>query len=226
MLQNRKLIELSHTIEPSSPTWYGGTAFTAPLVYDYTSCTTQTKFRVQELILHAGTGTHVDAPGHCIPGGRTVEQLWLDELVAPCIVIDVTTEAKPDSLISLEAVQTFERTHKAVIAGSIVFFKTGWSCWWNDPSLYRNELNFPAIEGAAAQYLIDHGALAIGIDTLGPDRPGDHYPVHEIVLSADCYLIENVANLEQLPPTGAMAMVMPIPLAGATEAPARILGLL
>jgi kynurenine formamidase len=223
---HKKIIELSHVIHPSSPVWDGGTTVTMPLVCDYDDCTTTSKVRVHELVFKSGAGTHVDAPAHFIRGGRTIDQLRLDELVAPCIVIDVHANITENSVISLGHVQAFEVTHKPTFAGSIAFFRTDWSTKWTEPERYRNDLKFPTLHEAAAQYLINQGVLAIGIDTLSPDAPGDWFAVHEIVLGADRYLIENVTNLDQMPPTGATVMVMPIPVAGATESPARIIGLI
>ena len=270
MFHHKKFIELSHVLTPTSPTWEGVAAFTSSLACDYESCTTTTKFRVQKLCLHAGVGTHIDAPAHCIPGGRTVEMLSLRELIAPCLVIDVSAQPGPTSLVSVETVQQFEELYQAkftahvlrdaafscssgraekerlspahpgqdrrsvlkdvsdnknLFTDSIVLFKTNWSRKWSQPEQYRNDLQFPAISGEAAQYLVDRGALAIGIDTLSPDRPGNQFPTHDVVLGANRYLIENLTNLDRLPPIGATLMVMPLALAGATEAPARVIGI-
>lgn len=270
MLHHKKFIELSHVLTATSPTWEGVPAFSSSLACDYESSTTTTKFRVQKLCLHAGVGTHIDAPAHCIPGGRTVEMLTLSELISPCLVIDVSAQAGPTSLVSLETVLQFEDQYQAkftahalreaafscssarvengrlspahsergrrsaskdvsdnknLFTDSIVLFKTNWSRKWSEPKQYRNDLQFPAISGEAAQYLVDRGVLAIGIDTLSPDRPGNQFPTHDIVLGANSYLIENLANLDQLPPVGATLMVMPLTLIGATESPARTIGI-
>jgi len=40
-----------------------------------------------------GTGTHLDAPIHFAEGRLTADQIPLSRLVAPAVVIDVTTEA-------------------------------------------------------------------------------------------------------------------------------------
>jgi hypothetical protein len=43
--------------------------------------------------MHAGIGTHIDAPAHCIPGAKTVDELYLNDLIAPCVVIDISKQA-------------------------------------------------------------------------------------------------------------------------------------
>ena len=40
-------------------------------------------------------GTHVDAPYHFAKHGKTVEQLRLKDLIAPCFVIDVRSKCYP-----------------------------------------------------------------------------------------------------------------------------------
>lgn len=68
--------------------------------------------------------------------------------------------------------------------------------------------------------------MGLGIDTLSPDRPNEGYPVHRTLLSAGKYIIENIANSEQLPPTGSFVLALPLKIRQATEAPMRLIGLL
>lgn len=65
---------------------------------------------------------------------------------------------------------------------------------------------------------------AIGIDTLSPNRPEDSFKVHKTFLGAGKIIIENVANLDSMPPTGSFVMVLPIKIKDGTEAPVRIVG--
>ena len=63
------------------------------------------------------------------------------------------------------------------------------------------------------------------MDTLSPDVPKNDFVVHELMLGAGKYIIENVANAEKLPPVHSYVMSIPIKLAGVTEAPIRLIGL-
>ncbi len=127
-------------------------------------------------------------------------------------------------MITLEHVKAFEAKHGCTFKNSIVFFNTGWHKRWNEPEKYRNNLQFPTIDEQAARYLAEKGIHGLGIDTLSPDRPGEHFHVHDIVLQADKFIIENVTNLDRMPAIGATVFVVPMPFAGTTEAPARIIG--
>jgi kynurenine formamidase len=104
--------------------------------------------------------------------------------------------------------------------------KTGWSKFWNEPSKYHNNHVFPSVSAAAAELLVERGVSAIGIDTLSPDRPEDGFKVHKAFLGADKIIIENIANLDSMPPTGSFCLVLPIKIKDATEAPVRLVGLI
>jgi kynurenine formamidase len=64
-----KLIDLTHVLDSTIPTWNGGCGFNHDVHIDYADCEAQDKFRVMKVKMHAGIGTHMDAPSHCIPGG-------------------------------------------------------------------------------------------------------------------------------------------------------------
>ena len=50
-------------------------------------------YSLTDLSLCAHNGTHLDAPSHFVPGGKTVEQISLDRLIGRCTVRD---GASPD----------------------------------------------------------------------------------------------------------------------------------
>lgn len=68
--------------------------------------------------------------------------------------------------------------------------------------------------------------MCVGIDTLSLDRPADGFPVHKLFLGNGKYIVENVANLANLPITGSCILALPIKVRGATEAPIRLIGLI
>ncbi|CAK0839919.1 unnamed protein product, partial [Prorocentrum cordatum] len=84
-------------------------------------------------------------------------------------------------------------------------------------------MHFPGLSPAAAAWLVEtRSIVGLGVDTLSPD-PGAStgFGVHHAVLGADRYILENL-NLDGLPARGATAVVAPLALAGAPEAPARV----
>ena len=220
------VIDLTHPISPDSPSWDASCGFQHKITLDYEQCTTTTPFRVQTIQMHAGIGTHMDAPAHCIPGGKTIEQLSLSELIAPCVVIDVSKEADASYVCESADIQSFERKYGTISRGSFVIIYTGWSRYWHQPKQYRNDLQFPSISKETALLLLEREVVGLGIDTFSADKADSDYPVHRALLGAGKYLVENIAYAEQLPAVGSYSMALPILTVGGTEAPIRLIGLI
>lgn len=221
-----KLIDLTHTLESSTPAWDDGCGFRHDMQIDYADCKDGVKFRVMGISMNAGIGTHIDAPSHCIEDGKYIHEYDVNDLCMPCVVIDVTDKCHPLYSVTLEDISDFESKFGSIAKGSCVLIKTGWSKYWSDPEKYRNQHVFPSISPEVATLLLERGVSALGIDTLSPDRPQDGFNVHQIFLSAGKILIENVANLNSMPTVGGFIMALPIKIKDGTEAPVRLIGLI
>jgi kynurenine formamidase len=221
-----KIIDLTHTLDETAPSWNGGCGFQSEIKCDYSDSTTDIKFRVQKLTLYAGIGTHIDAPAHCIPHGHTIDHLSLTHLIAPCVVIDVSGQAHDLYSLSSCEIDTFEKKHGSIEPGSFVLIRTGWDQYWSDAERYRNKHVFPSVSQEAAQAFVKRQIVGLGIDTLSPDRPQDGYGVHDVLLKAGKYIIENVANSDLLPPVGSFSVALPLKIKGGTESPLRFIAFL
>ncbi|ASQ45534.1 cyclase family protein [Legionella clemsonensis] len=219
------LVDLTHTLTASIPCWEGTCGFQHHNVHDY-EAGLDISFRVQRLDMDAGIGTHVDAPAHCIKGGKTIADLDLNKLLSPCIVIDVTGVANANYIVSPKDILAFEAAYSEITAGSFVIVRTGWDKYWGNPHKYRNNYNFPCIAAETAELLLQRKITGLGIDTLSPDRPDTGYPVHRMLLGAGKYIVENIANAKSLPAIGSYILVLPIKIKGGTEAPVRLIALL
>ena len=79
----------------------------------------------------------------------------------------------------------------------------------------------------SAALLLKRDVVSLGIDTLSLDHgPSTDFPTHVVMLGANKYLIENMANLDALPPTGATVVIGVLPVQDGTQAQARVLALL
>ncbi len=176
-------------------------------------------------------GTHVDAPNHF--GGRdrkAVDQLDAAQLVARAVVVEITemVKANADYRLSVADLERWEKRHGRIPAGSVVVARTGWSARWNDSEKYRNAdrsgtLHFPGFSPEAARWLVERGVAGLAIDTLSVDYgPSKDFPVHFTTQPAGIYHIENLANPEALPESGAILMVSPLKLAQGSGSPARV----
>jgi kynurenine formamidase len=221
-----KVIDLTHPLSKNSPSWGGGCGFTHEIELDYHNCKTGVKFRVQRIKMDAGIGTHIDAPAHCNPAGETVEELPMENLVVPCIVIDVSSKAHSDFKVEVSEIIEFEKRYGEISQNSFVIFYTGWDRYWNEPDKYHNNYKFPTIDAGCSAVLLERDIAGIGIDTLSPDRPSEGFPMHKAILGKGKYIVENIANCHLLPPVGSYSLALPIKTVGGTEAPIRLIALI
>ncbi len=229
VLDRFRAIDLTHPLHEGIPTWSGGCGFRLEIKLDYPQ-----GLRVQSVKSHAGVGTHIDAPTHFIKDSWNIADLPLENLIVPVSVLDISHKMAPDLLISISDIELFEKSNGQIPQHSLFLAYTGWSQFWNDPDRYRNpdetgKMHFPGFSEEAALFLLKRGIVGVGIDTLSPDGsingPGVRYPVHEVILGAKKYIIENVAHLDQMPPSGGYCIALPPRSCGATESAARLVGL-
>jgi kynurenine formamidase len=221
-----EIIDLTHTLTNQSPTWDGNCGFNHEITLDYHQFDSKVKFRVQKINMHAGIGTHMDAPAHCFQGAKTTNDFTLDELMAPCVMIDVSTQAHERYSLSIEDIQKYEANNGKIEENAFVVVYTGWERFWTKPRQYHNNHLFPSISSDAGKFLLhERNISGIGIDTLSPDRPEDGYPIHELFLGASKYIIENIANAVSLAPIGDTILALPFKADNLTEAPVRLIAI-
>lgn len=218
------LVDLTHTIEENTPTWDGGCGFSHAVKIDYERNSSEVSFRVQTFNMHAGIGTHMDAPAHCFRDGETIEHIPLSRLLSRCIVIDVSAKAHESYQVSWEDVLLFEKEYGKIDVGTFVMIRTGWGDFWGEPEKYRNNHKFPTVSSDVARMFLERNISGMGIDTLSPDHAENGFPVHKILLGAGKYIVENAANLHSLSPIGDFILALPIKVKEATEAPIRLVG--
>ena len=164
-------------------------------------------------------GTHVDAPAHQIAGGDTLDEIGLERLVTDALTIDVSNRRPHGAIPLAELEQHLDKVRKddIVLLYSDNARNYGGEAYWTGWS-------YPDAE--AAQALIDRGVSAIGFDGPSAD-PVDSttFDLHRVWLGAGRMILENVANLDQLPER-AQLVVAPMKVAAANGAPARIFALL
>jgi kynurenine formamidase len=182
-------------------------------------------------------GTHLDAPIHFAANGVTADRVPLERLVAPAVVIDVSAKAATDPLYRLtrDDVLGFERRHGRIGRGTIVLLRTGWSSRWPDRQAYfgdatpgdASKLRFPSYGSGAAELLVrERRVAALGADVASIDYgPSTDFAVHRIAAAADVPGFENLTRLDELPPTGALVIALPIKIEGGSGGPLRAIAL-
>ncbi len=143
------------------------------------------------------TGTHVDAPAHFIPGGKTVDELPLEKFIGDAFVLDVRNG---------EGTVKLEEIPDSGYYGRIVLFLTG-----------GRELS-PEV----ALFLVSEGVRAVGTDGMSI---GDE-TVHTILLSADVPIFENLINLDVLTGKKFTFVGFPLKIEGGSGSPVRAVAIL
>jgi kynurenine formamidase len=178
-------------------------------------------------------GTHVDAPRHFSKNGWTVDKIPVDAMHGSLVVINVVSQVQADHnyAVSIADIKKFEKQYRNINSQDIVLFYTGWGKYWGNKKRYLGNdkfgdiknLHFPGISKDAAHYLVAKKVKAIGLDTpsLDPGVSVDFW-AHRIILGANIYGIENIANLQSVPSIGAELIVAPMKIEGGSGAPARI----
>jgi kynurenine formamidase len=183
-------------------------------------------------------GTHLDAPIHFSQHGRTADEIPVRQLIAPAVVIDVSTKAaaNADYRLTADDVRAWEAQHGTIAAGTVVLLHTGWGTRYGDRKLYfgddtpgaTDRLHFPSYGEDAARLLVtDRRVGALGVDTASIDYgQSKDFIVHQIANGANVPGLENIANLERVPATGAWVAALPMKIGKGSGGPLRAVALL
>lgn len=182
-------------------------------------------------------GTHLDSPIHFAEGQATTDQIPLSRLIAPAVLIDIAAACAKnrDYLLLPEDITRWERSQGGIPAGAIVLVRTGWGRYWPDRKQYlgsdtpgdASNLHFPGIGRAAAELLLQRKIAGAGIDTASLDHgPSKDFMSHRILNGVGIYGLENVANLEKVPLSGATLVALPMKIKNGTGGPVRIVAIL
>jgi kynurenine formamidase len=185
-------------------------------------------------------GTHIDAPLHFAQGKQSVDQIPLDRLIGPAVVIDVTahSDASADYLVTVDDFTRFEAEHGRIGDDAIVLIRTGFSQRWPDAARYLGtaargpqavaDLHFPGLHPDAAKWIVENRPIrAIGIDTASIDYgQSTLFESHRILYAANMPAFENLAALDRLPARGARVIALPMKIAGGSGAPLRAVAIL
>ncbi|MBS1676203.1 MAG: cyclase family protein [Actinobacteria bacterium] len=163
------------------------------------------------------TGTHIDAPSHFIPDGRTIDQIELDRFRRPAVRLDLTGSMAPGEPIDLEQLRRAGFDPGAA-ADSILLLATGWTDRaWREPALYETN---PFLASDAAEAVAACRPSVLGLDFAVDDtRP---WPNHTVLLGEEVLLLENLVGLPRLPADGFEVTAFPLHLVGENGGPARV----
>jgi kynurenine formamidase len=234
--QNKQWMDLTHELSPDAVFW--PTAEPFRMTTDFEGITEQGYYySAYSFATAEHGGTHIDAPVHFAEGKNHVNEIPLEQLIGAAVVVDVSAQVAKnrDHLISVGDFDAWESTHGKIPRDSIVLLRTGFGSYWPHADRYLGTalrgqegvaaLSFPGLAAEAATWLIQQRQIkAVGIDTASIDfGKSKDFTAHVALMINNIPVFENVANLDQLPPTGAYVIALPVKIRGGSGGPLRII---
>ncbi|MBM3529779.1 MAG: cyclase family protein [Alphaproteobacteria bacterium] len=223
-------VDLTHTMSPAFPTFFGVPGIELQKQFDFK----KDGFNLNwwRIVEHAGT--HLDAPLHFSENGKAVEAIAASELVVPLAVVDVRAQAarNADYLVSVADLRAYEKKHRRLPDNCCVAMLSGWATHAGDAAKYTGKdaagsFHFPGFAPEAAEWLMkERKVMGLAVDTLSLDNGASKdFRTHRLWLPSGRWGLENVANLDKVPASGATLVVGLAKVKDATGAPARLLAL-
>jgi kynurenine formamidase len=214
--QQKRIVDLSHVIEHGMTTYPG---LPGPHICDFwtregsaANYDDGSSFQIGRIDMVANTGTYLDSPFHRYAEGKDLAELPLASLAdLPGIVVRQPWEN--DFAVDAAAFEGLD------VAGRAVLVHTGWDRHWRTE---RYGDGHPFLTAEAADWLIEHGAALVGIDSNNiDDTRKRRRPVHSKLLGSDIPICEHMTGLGQLPDEGFRFSAVPPKVRGMGTFPVR-----
>ncbi len=211
-----RYVDLSHTIWDGLVTYKG---LPAPVMCDYLAREDSvrhyedgTTFHIGKVEMVGNTGTYIDCPFHRYEDGKDFSDYFVSDLVdLPGVVIDCPFTRQLD--VDIQQLSATD------VRGKAVLIKTGWSAHWNTESYFENH---PFLTESASTWLLDQGALLVGIDSHNiDDTRGNSRPAHSILLGAGIPIVEHMCQLHVVPDDNFYFSALPPKMKGMGSFPVR-----
>ncbi len=213
-------VDVSHTVEHGMITYQG---LPGPIICDYLSREASraryaagTEFQIGKIELVGNTGTYLDSPFHRYADGIDLSELPLEFLAnLPCVVARIAPDAGP----AIDVLPLSE----AQVRGRAVLVHTGWDRYWRTDAYFNDH---PHLTARAASWLVNAGAVLVGIDSFNIDsvKTGER-PVHSELLGHDIPIVEHLRGLDALPAEGSRFFAVPVKVKSFGTFPVRAFAL-
>jgi kynurenine formamidase len=212
-LNGAKYVDLTHTLTPAIPVWagFGRSTFSPALNPESGKPYTYAHDGFEATAYALATdqlGTQLDPPAHWDPSYPAIDELPPTYTLRPLVVISIVPRLaeNPNYALQVTDILAWEEHHGRIPAGSVVFVRSDWSKRWPDPGLAKLR-RFPGVSLSALKFLHEkrhilfHGHEPLDTDST-PTLEGEAWLMHHGYTQA-----EGVANLEQVPETGALVAI-------------------
>jgi kynurenine formamidase len=212
-IASKTFVDLTHSFGPDTPVWSGfGQAKFSPAADPKTHepyTIAKDGFRTTYYEMVGQYGTHVDPPAHFAKNGITMDKIPLKQMILPLVVLDDTPylAKDPNHAFSIDDLKAWERQHGRVPKGAFAALRTDmYKDWDADPERFKRS-PFPAWALETIKFLYEErGVTATGHESMDTDTT-DKMDCETYILQHGHYQIEVMANLDKVPPTGALIVV-------------------
>ncbi|MGE5542817.1 MAG: cyclase family protein, partial [Bacillota bacterium] len=155
--------------------------------------------------------------------GATIDELPADVLIGPIVLYDFSSIERGAGIAAEDIRRYEEASGIRATEGSVALIRTDHSRFWSPTESGQAYLkDRPFVKEDAAQYLVDSGIKALGIDVGGPDRLGGSLDVHKLLLAQGVYIIESLCNLDRIRPGDRyFFLAFPLKIRHGTGSPVR-----
>ncbi|MFC1870845.1 cyclase family protein [Chloroflexota bacterium] len=170
-------------------------------------------FELSKLEMTSHLGTHIDAPAHFIPGGKTIDEYPAGKFILPALVVELRDK---------EAAKLSEVENLDINEGDALLFKTDNSRSGKCRSGTFTE-DWVYVTTEVADYCVANKVSLVGIDYIAPEKPGGEItesPVHKKLLGNDILVLEAI-NLESVKPGKYTLFCLPLKIKGGEASPVR-----
>ncbi|AUS99920.1 cyclase [Nostoc sp. CENA543] len=223
-----RVIHLSHVIDEYIPQWPGD----PPVKFTTMAEIPDDGYYLRGFALGEHSATHINAPNSFFTDGVGIDKYPAESLVVSAIVIDISQVAADNSdyTLTIADILAWEEAYGEIASGSIVLLYTGWQHKWGDKQAFFNQdaggvMHFPGFSSYATEFLLNQRQIAgVGIDTHGVDSGQDtSFATNRLVLAKSGIVLENLTNLDQLPPKGTTLAIAVLRLRGGSGSPLGVL---
>jgi kynurenine formamidase len=232
IIASKKRVDLTHAFDSDTPAWRGFGQAALAAASDPVSHRPYTieehGFRTTFYAMVGQYGTHIDPPAHFDPKGVTMDNIPLDDMLLPLVVLDITPllSSEPNHAITVADITAWEKIHGLIPQRAFAALRTDMGRdFESNPERFKRA-PFPGWSLPAVKFLFEQrGVTAIGHESLDTDA-SDDFAAEAWVLKHGHWQIEALANLDKVPASGALIAVSWPKVKGGFGFPARAYAIL
>ncbi|HIK09852.1 MAG TPA: cyclase family protein [Oscillatoriaceae cyanobacterium M33_DOE_052] len=218
-----RIIHLSQIIHPQIPQWPSD----PPVEFEKVADLEPDGYYLRRFSMGEHSATHMNAPKSFHPNSPGIDAYHAESLVVPAVVMNIVDLAakNPDYVLTYNDVVAWEANFGKIAPGVVVLLYTGWQQKWANRDEFMNQQHFPGFAGETTKFLLQERQIAgVGIDTHGVDSGQDmNFSTNQQILSHQGIVLENLTNLDQLPPIGTTLAIGILRLRDGSGSPAAVM---